>query len=211
LGIAQGDSIVIHDRDNANQKTPAGGMPAGVFSWFRQSVMFCEIRGYNRENFPKETFVSKLPRLMRILGWIVFTVMWIPFCLMFLFMPGEGDNPFKELISPFTISFASMFVLMFIAMGLLFGSPAVSWLLGQVAKSRGERTTARIMNIRPTGMRVNNYYDGIQFDLELYYMGETIQTSTEKLVPRFGAPDYQNGMTVNVMYDPFTKSVSMID
>jgi len=155
--------------------------------------------------------VSKLPRLMRILGWIVFALMWIPFCLMFLFMPGEGDNPFKELISPFTASFASMFVLMFISMGLLFGSPLVSWLLGQVAKSRGERTTARIVNIRPTGMRVNNYYDGIQFDLELHYMGETIQTSTERLVPRFGAPDYQNGMTVNIMYDPFTKTVSMID
>ena len=155
--------------------------------------------------------MSKLPRLMRILGWIVFALMWIPFCLIFLNMPGEGEDPFSELISPFTISFASTFVLMFIAMGLIFGSSLVSWLFGQIAKSRGERMTARIMNIRPTGMRVNNYYDGIQFDLELHYMGETIQTSTEKLVPRFGAPDYQNGMTVNVMYDPFTKTVLMID
>jgi uncharacterized protein DUF3592 len=102
-------------------------------------------------------------------------------------------------------------VVMFIAMGLLFGSSAVSWLLGQMAKSRGERMTARILSIHPTGMRVNNYYDGIRFELELYYMGETIQTSAEKLVPRFGAPNYQIGMNVNVMYDPFTKAVAMLD
>jgi len=75
----------------------------------------------------------------------------------------------------------------------------------------GKRTTARIVNIRPTGMRVNNYYDGIQFDLELQYMGETIQTSTEKLVPRFGAPDYQIGMSVNVMYEPNLKTVLMLN
>ena len=99
---------------------------------------------------------------------------------------------------------------MFIAMGLLFGSSAVSWLLGQMAKSRGERMTARILSIHPTGMRVNRSY-GIRFELELYYMGETIHTSVEKLVPHFGAPNYQIGMSVNVMYDPFTKAIAMLD
>ncbi len=155
--------------------------------------------------------MRNIPRYMRILGWIVFGLMWIPFCLMFMFMPGAGKNPFGDLTDLSTILFALTFVLMFIAMGLLFGSPLVSWLFGQIAKSRGERMTARIVNIRPTGMRVNNYYDGIQFDLELNYMGETIQTSAEKLVPRFGAPNYQIGMSVNVMYEPTTKTAAMLD
>lgn len=158
--------------------------------------------------------MSNLPRYMRILGWIVFTLMWIPFCLIFVFMFMQGkevEAPFENLASPMTISFAFTFVLMFIAMGLIFGSSAVSWLFGQIAKSRGERMTARITGIRPTGMRVNNYYDGIRFDLEINYMGETIQTSAEKMVPRFGAPNYQIGMSVNVMYEPNIKAVSMLD
>ena len=157
--------------------------------------------------------MSNIPSYMRIVGWIVFALMWIPFCLMFFFMFGQGQTeaPFENLTSPTTISFASMFVLMFIAMGLIFGSSAMSWFFGQLAKSRGERMTARIVGIHPTGMRVNNYYDGIRFDLEINYMGETFQTSAEKLVPRFGAPNYQIGMSVNVMFDPGTRTVAMVD
>ena len=155
--------------------------------------------------------MSNIPRYMRVLGWIVFGLMWIPFILMFFNMPGEGSYSFDELPKNMVIFLGLTIGMMFIAMGLLFGSPLVSWLFGQIAKSRGERMTARIVNIRPTGMRVNNYYDGIQFDLELNYMGETIQTSAEKLVPRFGAPNYQIGMSVNVMYEPTTKAVAMLD
>jgi hypothetical protein len=155
--------------------------------------------------------MSNLPRYMRILGWIVFGLMWIPFILIFVSMAFGGEENFGDLTSPMTISFALTFVLMFIALGLLLGSSAVSWLFGQIAKSRGERMTARIVSIHPTGMQVNNYYDGIRFELELNYMGETIQTSAEKLVPRFGAPNYQIGMSVNVMYEPTTKAVSMLD
>ncbi len=155
--------------------------------------------------------MSNIPRYMRVLGWIVFGLMWIPFILMFFNMPGEGSYSFDELPKNMVIFLGLTIGMMFIAMGLLFGSPLVSWLFGQIAKSRGERMTARIVNIRPTGMRVNNYYDGIQFDLELNYMGETIQTSAEKLVPRFGAPNYQIGMSVNVMYEPTTKTAAMLD
>ncbi len=158
--------------------------------------------------------MSNLPRYMRILGWIVFALMWIPFCLLFAFMFMQGEDmeaPFENLTSSITISLALTFVLMFIAMGLLFGSSAVSWLFKRVAVSRGERTTARIVNIKPTGTTVNDYYHEIHFDLELHYMGETLNLSTDKLVPRFGAPNYQTGMSVNVMYDPTTKLVSMLD
>lgn len=155
--------------------------------------------------------MSKIPRYMRILGWIAFALMWIPFCLMFLFMPRDGKAPFESLTSPFTIFFALMFVMMFVAMGLLFGSSVVSWLLKRVALSRGERMTARVVDIRPTGMRVNRVYDEVRFDLEIHYMGDTVRASTEKLISRFDGRAYQIGMTVNVMYDPMTQLVSMLD
>lgn len=157
--------------------------------------------------------MSHIPRYMRALGWIAFGLMWIPFCTMFFFMSKQeaSEPPFEDLTSPFTISFALMFVMMFIAMGLLFGSSIVSWLLKRFALSRGERMTARIVNIKPTGTTVNRYYDEIHFDLELNYMGETLQLGTEKLLPRFGAPNYQVGMSVNVMYEPTMKVISMLD
>ncbi|MEW6085547.1 MAG: hypothetical protein AB1607_13225 [Chloroflexota bacterium] len=157
--------------------------------------------------------MSNLPRYMRILGWTAFALMWIPFCLMFVFMimQGETEAPFEDLTSPFTISFALMFVMMFIAMGLLFGSSVVSWLLKKVAESRGERMTARILKMTPTGLTVNRSMDEVRFTLEVNYMGETLEVTTEKLLSRYSPLTYQEGMMVNVIYDPMTKLVSLAD
>jgi hypothetical protein len=150
---------------------------------------------------------------MRILGWIFFTLMWIPFCLMFLFMflQGETEAPFEDLTSPMTIFFALTFVMMFIAMGFIFGSSAVSWLLKRIAQSRGERMTARIIKMRHTGLTVNRSQDEVQFTLEVNYMGETLHVTTEKLLSRYSPLSYQEGMMVNVVYDPQMKIVSILD
>lgn len=155
--------------------------------------------------------MSSIPRLMRILGWIVFALMWIPFTLMFFNMPGEGSYSFDELPGNMVIFLVLTFGLMFVAMGLLFGSSIVSWFFKKVAQARGERMTARVVDIRPTGMRVNRIYDEVRFDLEINYMGETVRVSTEKLISRFDGRTYQIGMAVDVMYDPTTKLVSLTD
>jgi len=155
--------------------------------------------------------MSIIPRYMRILGWIVFALMWIPFILMFFNMPGEGSYSFSELPSNMVIFLGLTLGLMVVAMGLLFGSSAVSWAFKLIAKSRGERMTARVVDIRPTGMRVNRIYDEVRFDLEINYMGDTVRASTEKLISRFDGRAYQTGMTVDVMYDPLTKLVSLLD
>ncbi|HMS00275.1 MAG TPA: DUF3592 domain-containing protein [Anaerolineales bacterium] len=155
--------------------------------------------------------MSNIPRYMRILGWIVFALMWIPFTLMFFNMPGEGSYSFDELPKNMVIFLGLTIGMMFIAMGLLFGSSIVSWLFKTVAQARGERMTARVVDIRPTGTRVNRVYDEVRFDLEINYMGDTVRVSTEKLLSRFDGKTYQNGMTVNVLYDPTTKLVSMLD
>ncbi|MCC6298287.1 MAG: hypothetical protein IT314_03240 [Anaerolineales bacterium] len=155
--------------------------------------------------------MSVIPRLMRILGWIVFALMWIPFILMFFNMPGAGSYEFSELPTNMIVFLGLTLAMMFIAMGLLFGSSIVSWLLKGIAKSRGERVIARIMDIRPTGLRVNRMYDEVRFDLELNYMGGTVRVSAEKLISRFDGRTYQTGMTVDVMYDPVTKTIALLD
>lgn len=81
--------------------------------------------------------------------------MWIPFTLMFFNTPGEGSYSFDELPKNMVIFLGLTIGVMFIAMGLLFGSSIVSWLFKTVAQARGERMTARVVDIRPTGMRVN--------------------------------------------------------
>ncbi len=155
--------------------------------------------------------MSIIPRVMRILGWIVFALMWIPFTLIFFNMPAEGSYDFNELPTKMILFFGLTFGLMFIAMGLLFGSSVVSWMFKKIALARGERTTARVVDIRPTGTRVNRVYDEVRFDLEIHYMGEIVSASTEKLISRFDGRTYQIGMTVDVMYDPLTKLVSLLD
>jgi hypothetical protein len=150
---------------------------------------------------------------MRILGWVVFGLMWIPFCLMFASMMIYGtDEPFFSYpLSLTTIFFVLVFGLMFISMGLLFGSSVVSWLLKKVAESRGERMTARILKMTPTGMTVNRTFDEFRFTLEVNYMGETFEVSTEKLLSRYIPRTYQEGMMINVMYDPGTKTIAILD
>ncbi|WKZ46951.1 MAG: DUF3592 domain-containing protein [Anaerolineales bacterium] len=155
--------------------------------------------------------MSNIPRIMRIVGWIVFACMWIPFILMFFNMPGEGSYEFNELPRNMIIFLGLTLGMMFIAMGLLFGSSMASWLLKKMAESRGERMTARIIKMKHTGLVVNRSMDEVQFTLELNYMGETVEASTEKLLSRYSPLTYQEGMMVNVMYDPGTKTIALVD
>lgn len=155
--------------------------------------------------------MSIIPRIMRILGWVVFTIMWCPFTLIFFNMPGEGSYSFDELPRNMVIFLGLTLGMMFIAMGLLFGSSTVSWLLKKVAEARGERMTARVLKMRHTGLRVNRTYDEIQFTLEINTMGGTVNATTEKLISRFSPTNYQEGMMVNVIYDPLLRIVSLQD
>ena len=152
--------------------------------------------------------MSSLPRIMRGAGWVAFALMWIPFTLIFIFMPSENSN---EPTGTMFIFLGITIAMSIIAMGLLFGSAVVGWLLGRMALSRGETGTARIVNIQPTNMRVNRYYYGMRFTLEVQSFGETFQADAERLIPLHEMTKYQVGMMVNVKYDPTTKIVAMVD
>jgi hypothetical protein len=51
----------------------------------------------------------------------------------------------------------------------------------------------------------------MQFTLEINTMGGTVNATTEKLLSRFSPVNYQEGMMVNVVYDPMLRIVSLAD
>ena len=157
--------------------------------------------------------MSNIPRIMRAVGWLLFMVMWIPFTLMFLNMP-NGNSSYDSLAGlpkNMALFLGITIGLAIISTALLVGSSVVGWLIGRVVLARGESGTARILSIQPTGTRVNNYYYGMRFTLEVQSFGETFQSHAERLVPMHDMMKYQIGMTVNVKYDPMTKTVAMVD
>ncbi|MFM8368642.1 MAG: hypothetical protein ACKOBD_07785 [Chloroflexota bacterium] len=157
--------------------------------------------------------MSSIPRLMRGLGWIIFTLMWVPFMLMFMDMPA-GNHTYgsiSELPGKMGLYLVITVGMSIIAIGLLVGSGVVGWLFGRIALSRGESGTARILNITPTGTRVNHYYYGMRFTLEVQSFGESFQADAERLIPMHEMTKYQTGMMVNVKYDPITKIIAMVD
>ena len=157
--------------------------------------------------------MSNIPRIMRAVGWLLFMVMWIPFTLMFLNMP-NGNSSYDSLAGlpkNMALFLGITIGLAIISTALLVGSSVVGWLIGRVVLARGESGTARILSIQPTGTRVNNYYSGMRFTLEVQSFGETFQSHAERLVPMHDMMKYQIGMTVNVKYDPMTKTVAMVD
>ena len=157
--------------------------------------------------------MSIIPRLMRGLGWITFTLMWIPFVLMFMDMPAGRHtyDSISDLPGKMGLYFVITIGMSLIATAFLVGAGVVSWLLGRMVLARGESGTARILNINPTGTRVNRYYYGMRFTLEVQSFGESFQADAERLVPMHEMNKYQVGMTVNVKYDPASKLVAMVD
>lgn len=157
--------------------------------------------------------MSNIPRIMRGLGWLIFALMWIPFTFIFFNMP-NGSYTAQELMAlplKATLPLALTIGMAIISTALLVGSSVVGWGIGRMVLARGESGTAKILNIQPTGVRVNNYYHGMRFTLEVQSFGETFQSSAERLVPMHEMMKYQVGMTVNVKYDPMTKTVAMTD
>lgn len=157
--------------------------------------------------------MSNIPRIMRGLGWLIFALMWIPFIFIFFNIP-NGSYTAQELMA---LGWKSLLPLVLtigmsvVAMLLLFGSATISWLLKQWVMARGETGTARIINMQPTGLRVNHYYYGMRFTLEVQSFSDTFKADAERLVPMHDMTKYQPGMIVNVKYDPLTKLVAMMD
>jgi hypothetical protein len=139
--------------------------------------------------------------------------MWIPFAFIFIGMAGmpQGSYDWAELPLLMRTSTIITGILGFASISLILGASLVSWLQNRSVLASGEPATATILNIKPTGETVNDYYLRMSFTLEVRSLSETFQAITEKYVPMHDLTKYQIGMKVNVKYSPHNRTVAMID
>ncbi|MFP3854710.1 MAG: hypothetical protein ACLFWD_10510 [Anaerolineales bacterium] len=148
---------------------------------------------------------------MRKLGWIAFSLAWIPFIGIFVGMIGlpEGSYAWSELplITRYSlIASGAMFAL---AMVGITGAPLLSWGRNRDVLKDGERGEAVILEMRDTGTTINEQ-PIVSFKLQVEPIsGAPFEAETERLIPRLMVPQIQPGTRVPVRYDPRTKAVAL--
>ncbi|MGH2626787.1 MAG: hypothetical protein ACRDHY_09080 [Anaerolineales bacterium] len=154
-----------------------------------------------------------LPRRMRRLGWIAFTLMWIPFATMFVGMIGlpEGSYDWAELPTLSRYSLLVGGVLAAASTILLVGAPIASGMTNRSLLERGQPADARILQMWDTGTTINQN-PVVRMLLEVSPPGGSpFQAEAERLISRLQIPQIQPGAMVRVRYDPQSKAVAIVD
>lgn len=154
-----------------------------------------------------------LARRMRKLGWIAFTLMWIPFATMFIGMIGlpEGSYDWGELpvLSRYSLLVGGS--LAAASTALLVGAPILSGITNRSVLRHGQPADARILQIWDTGTTINQN-PVVRILLEVHPPGgSTFQAETERLIPRLQVPQVQPGASVRVRYDPRSRAVAIVE
>jgi hypothetical protein len=155
-----------------------------------------------------------LPSLLRKIGWLLFTLMWIPFITIFIGMANlpTGSYAWEELPFLARVSIIAVGIMGVSAIGLLLISPIMSSRRNRVVLASGKDAEATIVSIEPTGTTVNNYYVGMNLALNVRPLNDQpFQTRTERLMPMHMMAKYQVGAIVKVKYDPQSKAVALVD
>ena len=151
---------------------------------------------------------------MRKLGWIFFSIAWIPFIGIFIGMAGLPQGSYDWIELPI-LSRVSMIVsggLMGVSMLLLFGSMLFTGIENRSVLAHGQDADATILKVEPTGETVNNFYYGMSFLLEVKpSLLSPFQARAEKLVPMNMVSQYPVGATIKVKFDPQSKAVAIFD
>jgi len=153
-------------------------------------------------------------RQLRKLGRLCFTLMWIPFIGIFIGMAKmpTGSYDWVELPLLTRISMIAAGGFMALSMLLQFGSSMMSGAQNRSLQSNGQIAEATIKGIESTGQTVNDYYVGMSFLLDVRPMNEpSFQARTEKLVPMHMISQYTIGGSVQVRFDPDSKTVAFVD
>lgn len=155
----------------------------------------------------------KISKHMRRLGWISFGLAWIPFTTFFIGMIGMPDGDYAWVELPL-LSRGSIVVggLLFgLSTIMLIGAPMLSGLSNQSVLKNGRPAAAKILSISDTGTTINQN-PVVRFTLEVTPSdGMPFQAEAEQLISRLQVPSVQPGAMVEVMYDPDTKSVALVD
>ena len=151
---------------------------------------------------------------MRKIGWICFSLAWIPFAGIFIGMAKlpEGSYDWVELPLLARVSMIGAGSLMVLAMIFLLGSMLYSSIKNKELMNDGKSASATIVKIEPTGQTVNNYYVGMSFLLDVKPINEpSFQARAEKLIPMPMLAQYHIGSLVNVKFDPKSQAVAIPD
>jgi len=153
-------------------------------------------------------------RNTRKLGWLFFALMWIPFIGIFVGMSGmpEGSYDWGELPLITRYSLIAVGIFMALSMISLFGGMAFGASRNRSLLEHGQSAEATILEVKPTGTTVNNYYLGMSFLLDVQPLNEPpFQAWAERLVPMHMMAQYQNGSVIEVKFDPNTQAVAIPD
>ena len=153
--------------------------------------------------------MSRIPSVMRTIGWIVFILMWIPFALTIINIYNGNENSTSLTLLYIGAGIGLMFVFFF----FLIGASIMSWMLKKVVASRGKKVTALIVKTAYMGGEGGKGKESsiIRFDLEVNHEGETITASTEVKARNFDASKYPPGTKVSAVYDHSTRTIAMLN
>jgi hypothetical protein len=150
---------------------------------------------------------------MRRIGWLCFSLGWIPFTGIFIGMMGmpNGSYDWVELPVIARYSMIGTGVMFGLAMLLIFGSYLFSAALYQSVIKNGQLAEATILGLRDTGTTVNqNPLVHLTLEVHPRDLTPNFQAETEMLVSRLQIPQIQPGAVVNVRYDPESKEVAIV-
>ncbi len=153
--------------------------------------------------------MSKIPSVLRTIGWIVFILMWVPFALAIFNIYKSSEDSTGLILLYIGAGIALMFVFFF----FLIGASIMSWMLKKMVASRGKKVTAVI--VKTTYMAgegdKSRKSDIIRFDMEVNHEGEAIIASTEVKARNFDASKYPAGTKVSAVYDHSTRTIAMLN
>ena len=151
-------------------------------------------------------------RNLRRIGWILFSLMWIPFIGVFIGMIGMPEGNYDWLELPVITRYSIILVVTLGGLSTLFlvGGPILSGLRNRSVRSEGLPAQAKILKIWDTGTTINEN-PLVRMLLEVHPPGGTIfQAETEQLISRLQIPVIQPGMEIEVKYDPHTQAVALV-
>jgi len=155
----------------------------------------------------------KTAAAMRKIGWLCFSLAWIPFFGIFIGMMSmpSGSYDWVELPVIARYSIVGTGVMFGLAMLLLFGSYLFGAVLSREVLKNGQLAEATIVNVRDTGTTINqNPVVHLELEVHPHDLTPNFQAETELMVSRLEIPQIQPGAVVNVRYDPDSKEVALV-
>lgn len=151
-------------------------------------------------------------RLRRV-GWVAFTLMWIPFIAIFIGMLGMPNGSYDwvdlPLVARFGLAGTGLFFV--ISMVTMVASPLLSWFGNRSLQTKGLAAQATILSLRDTGTTINQS-PLVHLKLRVEPTDRPpFEAETEQLINRLQVPQFQPGATVAVRFDPHSHAVALAE